>query len=362
MGHSIALTGCGRIGFLLEDDPLRKKPCTHYGGALSAGLTITHACDSNNSRLQAFAKKAGIPRSHCYTDYHSLITRVKPEMVIIATWTESHAEIGILAAENGAKVIICEKPIASNLEEAHALVGACEKNGTRLIINHERRYDPRYIQVKKILESNSIGEVQSANAMVLTGSANGNARIEAGGGPLLHDGTHMVDILRYFFGDIHNVRGRFTRDNRMGGFEDRAVAWLRTGNNVDIFLEAGGKKDFFHFELQVYGTGGKIVIGNGYQHLYTTRKSRYYTGFKDLAEVPFPEYPEENCFTRLYRDAYAVLNGENVPILSTGEDGRRALEIIHSIYLSSHLDRDIRLPLNGTAVDLVSIFAVTEAS
>ncbi|HMB19991.1 MAG TPA: Gfo/Idh/MocA family oxidoreductase [Spirochaetota bacterium] len=362
MAQSIALIGCGRIGFMLEEDPLRKKPCTHYGGTLSVGLKITHACDIHQSRLSKFAEHAGIPRSSCYTDYQSLISEVKPELVIIATWTESHAQIGIHAAENGVKVIVCEKPVASNLDDAHALIRACEKNGTRLIINHERRYDPRYIQVKKLLDSNQVGEVQTVNAMVLTGGSNGNSRIEAGGGPLLQDGTHMVDIIRYYFGNILNVRGRFTRDMQSSGFEDRATAWLRTERGMDIFLEAGGKREYFHFELQVYGTRGKIVIGNGYQHLYMSNESRYYTGFKDLVEVPFPGFENENYFTREYKEAAALLNGDDLTILSGGDDGLKALEIVHAVYLSAYMDRDVQLPLTGASIDLEMIFPIVEAS
>ncbi len=347
---------------MLEEDPLRKKPCTHYGGVLSAGLKITHACDIHQSRLNKFAEHAGISRSNCYTDYQSLITEVKPELVIIATWTESHARIGIHAAENGVKVIVCEKPVASNLDDAHALIRACEKNGTRLIINHERRYDPRYIQVKKLLDSNQIGEVQTANAMVLTGGSNGNARTEAGGGPLLQDGTHMVDIIRYYFGNILNVRGRFTRDMQSSGFEDRATAWLRTERGMDVFLEAGGKREYFHFELQIYGTRGKIVIGNGYQQLYMSNESQYYTGFRDLVEVPFPAFESENYFTREYHEARALLSGDDLNILSGGDDGLKALEIVHAIYLSAYLDSDVHLPLAGSTIDLGMIFPIVEAS
>jgi len=347
---------------MLEEDPLRKKPCTHYGGTLSAGLKITHACDINPSRLRKFAEHASIPRSNCYTDYQSLITEVKPELVIIATWTESHARIGILAAENGTKVIVSEKPVASTLDDAHALITACENNGTSLIINHERRYDPRYIQVKKLLDSNQIGEVQTVNAMVLTGGSNGNARTEAGGGPLLQDGTHMVDIIRYYFGNILSVRGRFNRHMQSSVFEDRAIAWLRTESGIDIFLEAGGKRDYFHFELQVYGTRGKIVIGNGYQHLYMSNKSRYYTGFRDLVEVPFPDFHNENCFTREYNEAAALLNGDDVNILSDGNDGLKALEIVHAVYLSAYIDSDVQLPLTSASVDLEVIFPIVDAS
>ena len=91
----IALIGCGRIGFLLESDPLRYKPCTHFGGASSAGLRITHACDTDPGRLEGFIRAAGIRRENAFASHRALFDSVRPELVIISTWTESHAEIGI---------------------------------------------------------------------------------------------------------------------------------------------------------------------------------------------------------------------------------------------------------------------------
>ncbi len=63
---TIALIGCGRIGFLLENDPLRYKPCTHYGGASAAGLAVTHACDIDRGRLARFGTTARIPDDNLF--------------------------------------------------------------------------------------------------------------------------------------------------------------------------------------------------------------------------------------------------------------------------------------------------------
>lgn len=191
----VALIGCGRIGFLLENDPLRYKPCTHYGGSKFAKLPITHACDINQQRLQTFSKVAGLPSSHCYTEYRTLLEQVKPHCVIIASWTHTHAQIGIAAAQHGAKVIVCEKPIASNLEDARSLVDACNTYNTTLIINHERRYDYRYNFVKKLLARHAIGSISSVYGCVFTPSIVHHK--DSGGGPLLHDGTHLIDIVQY---------------------------------------------------------------------------------------------------------------------------------------------------------------------
>lgn len=354
----IALIGCGRIGFMLESDPLRYKPCTHFGGASSAGLRITHACDLDHGRLESFVRASGIPRENAFTAHRELIESVRPELVIISTWTESHAEIGMLAAACGARVIVCEKPIASNLRDASRLIAACEAGGARLIINHERRYDPRYQKIREMLDGDAIGEIRTVHASVLTGGFRGASRIEQGGGPLLHDGTHMVDLIRYLFGDIATVIGDFDRTgNRKSGFEDRATAWIRTRGGVDVFLEAGGARNHFVFELVISGTRGKIIAGNGYQSFFTTRASRHYTGFRDLVEKPFPRFRCRNYFTREYSEAKRLLAGEDIPVRSGGVDGYRAIEAIHAIYLSAGKGRKIvELPVHPDTIRLKEIF------
>lgn len=351
-----ALIGCGRIGCLLEEDPLRYKPCTHYGGAVAAGIRVTHACDINRERLCRFADEAGIPEENRSPDYRELLADARPETVIIASWTETHAPIAIEAARRGARVIVLEKPMAASLRDCRRIIDECSRSGAVIIVNHERRYDSRYRAVRDMINRGAIGEVRSVHGSVLTGGYRGKSSADRGGGPLLHDGTHLVDIIRFLFGEITAVQGRFRRTRRRSGFEDGACAWLTTAGGVDIFIEAGGPCEYFVFELEISGSRGKIVIGNGYERLYTSRASRYYTGFRDIDEVPFPRFRRNNCFTELYREVKRSRSGRGA-ITSTGQDGYRALEAIHAAYLSSHQNRKtITLPVAPGSVNLQKIF------
>lgn len=354
-----ALIGCGRIGFLLENDPLRYKPCTHYGGARAAGIRIDYACDINPDRLIKFSSIAKIPEKNTFSDYHKLMEKVKPDLVIIATWTASHVDIALCAVTNGSRVIICEKPIAANLTDAKKLIDACKSKGTKLIINHERRYESRYRTVKKILSKKEIGDVITVYGSVLSGGYQGKSSIEEGGGPLLHDGTHMIDIIRFFFGEIKSVSGEFQRYGRKKGYEDRALAWLKSSKKIDIILETGGKRDYFAFDLQISGTKGKITIGNGYEKIYKTRKSQFYTGFKDLKEQSFPLSGGINCFKQLYKETQSLLQGKSASITSGGIDGYKSLEIIYAIYLSSFFNgKKVELPLKPDTLDTREIFNI----
>ncbi len=355
----IALIGCGRIGFLLESDPLRNKPCTHYGGASAAGLVITHACDINQERLSRFASLAHIPRGNTYASYSELLAEAGPQVVIIATPTHSHAEIGIAAARSGARIIVCEKPLCSGLRTARRLLDECGINNTRLIVNHERRYDGRYRAVKKILDAGMLGEIKTVYGSILTGGYRGSSRIEEGGGPLLHDGTHLIDMFRFLFGDFRWVEGEFSRSGRERGFEDRAVAWIKTNSGIDIILEAGGGRNYFVFEIIISGTKGRLVIGNGYQKLYLNRKSRLYSGFRDLGSRSFPRAGRTNCFRTEYLEVKRIFASGEGEICSGGLDGYRALEAVYAVYLSSHLGKKkVELPLNPNIINLKKIFSL----
>ncbi len=353
----IALIGCGRIGFLLEDDELRNKPCTHFGGANAARLKITSACDTNSDRLKQFGERAGIGSDSLFTSYKTLLIDKKPRMVIIATWTDTHAAIALEAVKNGAEIVILEKPAASSLTDIKKIITEAEKTRCRIIVNHERRFDGRYNKVRDMIAAGSIGEIRTVNARMLTGSYRGGSHIEEGGGPLLHDGTHLVDMIRFFFGEITEVRGEFTRFTRSSGFEDTASAWLKSKSGINIFLEAGGGRKYFQFELEIWGTEGKILIGNGYNRLFMKKRSALYTGFNDISETEFPAIKQKNCFTELYRSAALILKGKNPDEVSGIEDGYRALEIIHAIYQSSHLDgKKIQLPVKPGSISLKKIF------
>ncbi len=355
---NIALIGCGRIGFLLEDDPLRYKPCTHYGGAVSAGLSFTCACDINEERLEKFAETAGIPAGGLYADYRALLRDKKPGLAVIATWTDSHDEICVEAAKNGARVIVLEKPVSWSLKQARRTLKFCGDTGAAVIVNHERRYAARYRALKRFIEDGIVGRVMSVRGSMLTSGYSGESTLTGGGGPFLHDGTHLVDTIRYLFGDLKSARGRFTRA-WSSGFEDHAVAWMDTRTGMEIFLEAGGRRDYFVFELTVSGTRGEIIIGNGYERFYLGEESRYYTGFKDLVEKKFPAYENNNCFTELYGEAAALLEGKPVTVASSGLDGYRALEAVHAVYLSSRLDgKAVSLPVRPGRINLKKIFSL----
>src|SRR5690606_38825588 len=99
-------------------------------------------------RRERFADRTS---GRTYTDWREMVTAEKLDIVSVATYTPSHAELTIGCAELGARVVYCEKPIASRLSEADRMIAACEQAGTLLVINHNRRFNPNYRRLRDFI-------------------------------------------------------------------------------------------------------------------------------------------------------------------------------------------------------------------
>jgi predicted dehydrogenase len=331
---TVAIIGCGRIGSLLEEDPLRGKPCTHAGAFDALSQTkIVAGCDIKPDRLKRFGKHWQV--ENLFSDYKEMIRKIKPDIVSIATWTHLHSEMVKVSAGLGVKGIFCEKPIAISTLQGKAMVRTCENKNVPLVINHERRWDPYYRKAKKLIEVGKIGEIRTIVGNALSWSPPKLLASEHGGGALFHDGTHLTDLMLFFAGPPDWVSGFEIRPHGKKYIEETAAATIRFKNGAIGFIEGGGARKYFNFELDIQGSEGRILIGNSSRELYITKKSGRFTGFQELEKVPFPEIKNhESPFTGGARDLVRRMK-KQTPSASSGLDGLRALQIITSIYRSA---------------------------
>ena len=184
--------GCSRIAGLNEDDPFRKKPCSHVGAYQgNPEFEVKGVCDINKEAAENFANKFGIPGK--YNDIKKALSAIKPELVSIAVPYEFNSEIVHTVAQhiNRPKMIFCEKPIASSLHSAEKMVRVCKENQVLFYINN-RRLTGIYDKLEKIFHNDLGGDAITVNAWCSSG---------------LHAvGIHMIDLLRKIFGDIEWVK------------------------------------------------------------------------------------------------------------------------------------------------------------
>ncbi|MBI4666874.1 MAG: Gfo/Idh/MocA family oxidoreductase [Nitrospinae bacterium] len=332
--HRVAIIGCGRIASILEGDPLRAKPCTHAGAFAAHPKTkIVAGADINPERLKLFGRKWRV--KGLYDDYRKMLAAEKPDIVSVAAWTEYHAEMVIACAEAGVKGIYCEKPLAVSLPQARKMIKACQKHDVAMVVGHERRWDRRYQVIREKLAAGELGQLRSVTGYCLSGAWPKLSRKKYGGGPVFHDGTHLVDLFRFIAGDA--VAAMAVEDRRHGNanVESTVMGVIEFENGARGMIIGGGERQYFHFELDIQTDRARAVITNHSAHLYMKAESMHFTGFTELEPAEFPPVPDYiNPFVGGVEDLVNQVE-TGAPSLSSGVDGYKALEIIMALYRSA---------------------------
>lgn len=215
-------------------------------------------------REDAGAALAEIVGGTSYSDYRQLAD-VELDAVIVATPPSTHPEITCFFMERRIPVL-CEKPLTTNVADAEKMIAAAEKAGVQFTMASKFRYCDDVIKAKGILASGVLGDVlQFENAFTakVDMSKRWNSQPEiSGGGVLIDNGTHSVDIIRYFLGGIDSV---LVVDG--GGTQDLSVdenvkmfAKTRNGVTASVDLTWGINKELPYF-ISIYGTNGTLHIG-----------------------------------------------------------------------------------------------------
>src|SRR6185437_12658082 len=153
----------------------------------SDAVEIAALADTSAEALAEYGDAFGVSPEHHYQDYREMLERERPDIVSVCSWHGQHAEMTIAAAARKPKVILCEKPMATSLGEADAMITACERNGVRLAIGHMRRFYRGWEEARRLVAEGAIGTPQKVWSLVHDG--------------ILNWGTHTIDGLRFVLGD-----------------------------------------------------------------------------------------------------------------------------------------------------------------
>jgi predicted dehydrogenase len=336
------LIGLGRIASKLELDPYRKKPCTHMG-VLSSPWGKAHfefllGLDSKPVACQSFEtqwkrKTKSIPDGSLrFLDGTSI------DLAIIATPSHTHEFYAKQCMQMGIKQILIEKPVAMSVSGAKTLESLRKKKNANIWINHERRYHPSYFYVKNELKKGNFGHLKSIRASVFTSAKNpGIAFSKFGGGPLLHDGTHAVDLIHWLVEKPKLIQAKIERPKK-NSVETRAFAYFQTKSKVEIILDVSGGRDYFQFELDIHTDSQRIICSNDGFQFYRSVPSKLYQGFRSLETYrpkDFPKPESSNAFLGIYKEIKEVFHGETTRMEASLADNIQILESIESIYRQS---------------------------
>ena len=356
--YNIAILGCGKVAHL-HASAIQNLPNARLAGVWSR----------TQQTANGFACQYKVP---AYTDVAELIKKEKINLAVVCTPHPFHLEPAQQAALQGANILV-EKPLASTLEDADKIISTCKKAGVKLGVVSQRRWYEPVLRVKKAIEAGKIGKPVLGTVNMLgwrdksyydADKWRGNWKTE-GGGVLVNQAPHQLDILLWFMGEVEEVYGIWRNLNHPYiEVEDTALAIIKFRNGgIGNVIVSNSQKPGIYGKVHVHGENGASA---GVQ---TDGGAMFIAGMKGILEPPVNDLwtipgeeelvekwkmedvrhfssidPMTHYMERQIEDFLFALD-ENRDPLVTGEDGRRTVELFTAIYRSTRDNLPIKLPL-----------------
>ena len=224
-------------------------------------VQLMAVCDIIEPLAQAFAKSAGVEA--VYTDLDDMLRNADIDAVDICTGHGQHAEQAIAAAAAGKHVLV-EKTMANTGDECREMIETADKAGVTLMVAQMVRFSPETSAVKRFIDAGKLGEIQACRThVIMTGPKKSWMNdAEAGGGVLMLNTIHHVDVLRYYIGNVKRVFGirKSVQPQMENGAEDLCAATLEFENGAigDVFASWTTYLTPEHASYMMFGSKGTI--------------------------------------------------------------------------------------------------------
>lgn len=321
----IGIIGCGLIG--------QKR-----ANSLGKGGTLIGCADINFQRAKTLAGT----KAKAFSDWKELLSLPEVDVVIIATLHDSLAEIACDAIRAGKHVLV-EKPAARNPAELEPVMVLAEKSQTRIHVGFNHRYHRAMRKAKQLLSEGAIGELMFLRARYGHGGRPGYDREWradprlSGGGELLDQGPHLIDLSRWFLGEEFESIGGFAHTYFWDmPVDDNAFMLLKTKSEKAAFLHVSCSEWKNLFSMEIYGRSGKLEI-NGLGGSYGPERLTWYRMLPEMGppettswEYPMADNSWEIEMEEFYEDI-ALSRSPSAGLL----DAYESLKIISQIYKNS---------------------------
>lgn len=301
--YKAVVIGCGRIGAEEWRYKNNIKPVTHAAAYfMHPKIELAALCDTDSKKLKKANKLfEGVA---LYESAAKMLKENNPDIVSVATHADTHFKFAKMAAESGAKAIICEKPMANSIKKAELLIKICKQKKCLLFINHSRHFDPLIKKWQEKVQNGLLGKILQVNCLYYNG--------------MFNNGTHIIDLLRWFLGEVKEVSGvlNMTTSNPKKGENIDAIIIFQNGSRAVLQSVTEEKK---LTEWIFYGEKGDVALKKlGIEVCYKNVKF----GTKRSLALPMVSH------------VTSCLEDKEKP-QSTGQDGLEVLKILFAIKKSA---------------------------
>ena len=313
------LVGCGDIAARRVVPALRDSP----------GSALVAVARARAELAAEFAQRHGAKR--WYADWRELLQDPEIDAVYVATPVRLHAEQAVAAAEAG-KHVLCEKPMALDVQGCERMLSAARRHGVRMGVAYYRHHYPVVTRLRELLASGELGPPVLAQAQAFEpfDPPAGHPRAwllrkdESGGGPMMDFGCHRIEVLLDLLGPVEESRGYLANVRlRAREVEDTCVAHLRFRSGAQGVVAVSHAAAESRDTLQIFCAGGSLhvdVLNQGHLRIVTPAGAR---------EEVHP--PHANLHQPLVEDFVAAVREDREPAV-TGEIGLEVSRVLAAIY------------------------------
>lgn len=334
----IGIVGCGSIS---DTHAEAIRHSTHG--------TLVSAFSRTKSNLDRFKKKFNIKG---FSDYDQFLSWKNLDIVVICTPSGTHFDYGKLAAEAGKHVIV-EKPIEINVNRGRKLIHSCKDNNVKLAVIYQNRFLDGVVKMKEVLDNEAIGPVFMASGAVkwyrdqdyYSGSSWRGTLDMDGGGAVINQSVHTVDLLQWLNGGVESVqglKGTFTHEGIEA--EDNAVAIFKYRNGaMGVFEASTSIQPPQERKVELHGEFGTAILkGDAFQlklpgETESAEQARKSVG----ADSPLAGMTYANHKRQYELILDAILRNGNPPV--DGDESLQSLAVVEALYKSASEKRKVRL-------------------
>jgi len=356
---NISIAGCGKVAHL------HARAIQNIENASLTGVW--------SRNWQSAVEFAGTYGTRPYSDIGKMVSENETDLVIVCTPHPFHLDPAVKAARAGAHVLV-EKPLASHLHDCDEIIGTCKSFNVKLGVISQRRWYSPVRRMKEAIDNGKIGKPAIASVVMLgwrdkayydSDAWRGNWDTE-GGGVLVNQSPHQLDLLLWFMGDIDEIYGIWRNMNHPYiEVEDTALAIIRFKSGaIGNILVSNSMKPGIYGKVHVHGDNGASV---GVQ---TDGGAMFIAGMTGVAEPPvndiwtvpgeenmlgqwnsedadiFNKYDPTIYYMQLQIEDFINAIGSDSDPLVTGNAGRRTVELFSGIYRSALENAPVKFPLN----------------
>ena len=335
------LVGCGRIA---------KRHSELLGLKQIDGAQLVAVCDNNLKKAEKIGQQFDVP---AYADMDDMMQKEQVDVVVVLTPSGLHAEHVVNLASYG-KDIMVEKPMALTLDDADAMIGACDSNNCRLFIIKQNRFNVPVVKLREAHQSGRFGKLVLGTVRVRWARHQQYYDQDAwrgtwamDGGVLTNQASHHVDMLEWMMGDVESVFARSTTALVDIEAEDTAVVTLKFKNGALGIIEAttATRPHDLEGSISVLGEKGSVVVGGfAVNQMQTWAFEDVLEGDDEVLEKYSVNPPNVYGFGhQAYYEHVVDCVSHDSQNLVDGLQGRKSIELISAIYESIETGKEVFL-------------------